>query len=535
MNTHADKKQENKRQSVANAVSQKQRGSESTFQFVDNRPEAVAQRNLQELANNSPQAKQAAQSQAMADNYSTQQEKPIQKKENNTGLPDNVKSGIENLSGYSMDDVKVHYNSEKPAQLQAHAYAQGTDIHLGPSQEKHLAHEAWHVVQQKQGRVKPTMQLKENLSINDDILLEKEADVMGARALQLEAEFTPDNHKESKKVAVLQREKQGESQDQKALLELASDLEKHKSKIPGYSENQVEHAIQTIVEAVQSEPLSILTKSVQVIKQRLGEADEKKDSKTVKQFSYWGIAGAIGGGILGLVVPLIGTYLGYQEGAGGRHGSVAKGIGGAVLGTLPPVSAFLTGRELYRRGRVFDVINALNFAALPAAPGIFQLGNFQFGSNHGGVIGSMYFQGGGNNQRIRLCHNSGPTIGAPHALAGYQAYFPPYAIQYGTTWTNSRRASKITAWAAGPPGGGAAVAPVVPVPGNHIIEYSNLNAGRYGTRHPSRGVVDLLGGLTQNHINLIHHGVTSGFNSNQLRLYINTLINSGNMLPALAQ
>ncbi|MDO8991413.1 MAG: hypothetical protein Q7U83_00020 [Daejeonella sp.] len=31
------------------------------------------------------------------------------KQENNTGLPDNLKSGIENLSGYSMDEVKVHY------------------------------------------------------------------------------------------------------------------------------------------------------------------------------------------------------------------------------------------------------------------------------------------------------------------------------------------------------------------------------------------------------------------------------------------
>ena len=81
-------------------------------------------------------------------------------KPNNTGLPDQLKTGIENLSGYSMDDVKVHYNSDKPAQLQAHAYAQGTDIHLASGQEKHLPHEAWHVVQQKQGRVKPTMQMR---------------------------------------------------------------------------------------------------------------------------------------------------------------------------------------------------------------------------------------------------------------------------------------------------------------------------------------------------------------------------------------
>jgi len=111
----------------------------------------------------------------------------VLQKKNTTGMPDRLKSGIENLSGYSMDDVKVHYNSPKPAQLQAHAYAQGTDIHLASGQERHLAHEAWHVVQQKQGRVKPTMQLKDKVNINDDVELEKEADVMGNRALQMKA------------------------------------------------------------------------------------------------------------------------------------------------------------------------------------------------------------------------------------------------------------------------------------------------------------------------------------------------------------
>ncbi|WP_187356552.1 eCIS core domain-containing protein [Flavobacterium ajazii] len=106
----------------------------------------------------------------------------LQKKTNKTGLPDNLKSGIENLSGYSMDDVKVHYNSDKPAQINAHAYAQGTNIHIASGQEKHLPHEAWHVVQQKQGRVKPTMQMKGKVNINDNKGLESEADVMGSKA-----------------------------------------------------------------------------------------------------------------------------------------------------------------------------------------------------------------------------------------------------------------------------------------------------------------------------------------------------------------
>ncbi len=109
----------------------------------------------------------------------------VQKKANNTGLPDNLKSGVENLSGLSMDDVNVHYNSAAPAQLNAMAYAQGTDIHVGPGQEKHLPHEAWHVAQQKQGRVQPTMQMKEGVPVNDDSGLETEADVMGAKANKL--------------------------------------------------------------------------------------------------------------------------------------------------------------------------------------------------------------------------------------------------------------------------------------------------------------------------------------------------------------
>lgn len=131
----------------------------------DNRPASIIQKKQVEDLNNFRPAK------------------TVQRKSNNTGLPDNLKSGIENLSGHSMDDVKVHYNSDKPAQLNAHAYAQGTEIHLAAGQEKHLPHEAWHVVQQKQGRVAPTLQMKGHININDDKDLEKEADTMGIKSL----------------------------------------------------------------------------------------------------------------------------------------------------------------------------------------------------------------------------------------------------------------------------------------------------------------------------------------------------------------
>lgn len=100
---------------------------------------------------------------------------------NNTGMPDGLKAGIEQLSGMDMSDVRVHYNSAKPAQLKALAYSQGSEIHLAPGQDQHLAHEAWHVVQQKQGRLKPNA---DGIAINDDPALETEADTMGAKALQ---------------------------------------------------------------------------------------------------------------------------------------------------------------------------------------------------------------------------------------------------------------------------------------------------------------------------------------------------------------
>lgn len=92
---------------------------------------------------------------------------------NRTGMPDALKSGIEALSGLALDHVRVHYNSEKPAQLNAHAYAQGSDIHLAPGQDRHLPHEAWHLVQQAQGRLQPTLQLNGGVAVNDDPSLER--------------------------------------------------------------------------------------------------------------------------------------------------------------------------------------------------------------------------------------------------------------------------------------------------------------------------------------------------------------------------
>lgn len=249
MHSYSDKNQKNKSQSVTHSISQKQSSGKSTFQILDNRPEAVTHRELQVMANNGrqvsqlrvfqdmanhrQQTEQTVQLLAIADNHSAQKKQPILKKENKTGRPDNLKAGMESLSGMSLDDEKGHRKSDMPAQLQANAYAHRTEIHLGSAPEKHLPHQTWHVVQQKQGTEIPTIQKKGGVKVNDDTALEKEADVMGAKSRhwislgeesitrQSPNDFASNNSQRSSipinSSGILQRVRTGEDQEGKTI------------------------------------------------------------------------------------------------------------------------------------------------------------------------------------------------------------------------------------------------------------------------------------------------------------------------------
>ena len=100
-----------------------------------------------------------------------------QKKINKTGIPDRLKAVVEHFSGFSLDEVRVHYNSDKPALMNAHAYAEGLNIYIGPGQEKHLAHELWHVVQQMKGEVKATKEVNGKKANTDKGLEKKEGGI----------------------------------------------------------------------------------------------------------------------------------------------------------------------------------------------------------------------------------------------------------------------------------------------------------------------------------------------------------------------
>lgn len=94
---------------------------------------------------------------------------------NLTGIPTQMKLDFEQRSGLSFDDVRVHYNSDKPAQLQALAYTQGTQVYVGPRQERHLKHELGHVVQQKTSSITATKKIN-GIYVNDNATLEDQAD-----------------------------------------------------------------------------------------------------------------------------------------------------------------------------------------------------------------------------------------------------------------------------------------------------------------------------------------------------------------------
>ena len=98
----------------------------STFQFIQLQSAADDQgkgNRITQLQSKSAQFtgfSRVAQLQAKRDSQISSTQSPVvQREENKTGLPDGLKSGMESLSGLSLNDVKVHRNSDKPAQLQA--------------------------------------------------------------------------------------------------------------------------------------------------------------------------------------------------------------------------------------------------------------------------------------------------------------------------------------------------------------------------------------------------------------------------------
>lgn len=129
--------------------------------------------------------RQAAQRQRIDRNFRP----PLQRKGNATGIPDDVKSKMEKVFDTDFSAVRIHAGSARSKAVGALAYTQGHDIHFAPGQyqpgtgkgKQLLGHELTHVVQQRDGRVKPTGEIN-GMPLNDNAVLEEEADAMGSKA-----------------------------------------------------------------------------------------------------------------------------------------------------------------------------------------------------------------------------------------------------------------------------------------------------------------------------------------------------------------
>ena len=123
--------------------------------------------------------------------FSVPEQAEAPQKQNKTGMPDQVLQKMESAFNTDFSTVKIFPNSSKAPQLGALAFTQGHHVHFAPGKfnptstdgQKMLAHELTHVMQQRQGIVKPTSQIK-GLPLNDDPALEKHADNLGTQAIQ---------------------------------------------------------------------------------------------------------------------------------------------------------------------------------------------------------------------------------------------------------------------------------------------------------------------------------------------------------------
>src|SRR5882757_832722 len=163
MNSHADKTPVNTSQAVADRLTRQQSNSKPTSQFVSNRPEAIAQRALQQVVNDSAQVKQLRAVQEMANNKSSVKQlsalstglNPVQRK---IAVEADVrkKSVVITAKGVASDFQEgssaknVGWNGVDKYKAEAKV-GKNEDIKLGETDNNYLVAQAGHVLADQNG------------------------------------------------------------------------------------------------------------------------------------------------------------------------------------------------------------------------------------------------------------------------------------------------------------------------------------------------------------------------------------------------
>lgn len=177
MYEQVEKSKENKSQSVENKFSQRQSGGGSTFQFVDNRPEAIVQRKLQEMTNNSSQSQREFYLQSNTNLHGVLQRK-IQVKggalyNNKTELPISMETTLDLTNKAEADgtylvrktaDLTKRVNDQESEILSPHRHLIG-EIHTQSKFTKAVANWGW-------GADKMAESYQTSTDVTDDITVE---------------------------------------------------------------------------------------------------------------------------------------------------------------------------------------------------------------------------------------------------------------------------------------------------------------------------------------------------------------------------
>lgn len=143
----SDKKHNSLEDISSRSIQEESEGTQENS-FVDQSSEMLEQQAFEAAVSNSPEMLEDLTWQ----NSIYQQEKQT----NQTGIPDATKLALEQQTGLDLSEVRVHYNSDKPALVHALAYTEGLNIYLASGAEDYLEHELWHVIQQMRGEVSAT-------------------------------------------------------------------------------------------------------------------------------------------------------------------------------------------------------------------------------------------------------------------------------------------------------------------------------------------------------------------------------------------
>ena len=106
-------------------------------------------------------------------------------------LPNKLLFAAKSLTGLSLENVDVIYDSPKTEQYQSDGFVKNNEIHLAKGNKGLIGHETWHMIQRIQNRVRTGEKTNPHFTINKNKNLENEAHIMGDKLMRMNIGSSP--------------------------------------------------------------------------------------------------------------------------------------------------------------------------------------------------------------------------------------------------------------------------------------------------------------------------------------------------------